>query len=215
MKQRTTLEERKAKKKLSDKLRYERKKNTPEEIERVRVYRENNKNILSTKNKEYCKNNQEKIKERKQSLYLTNKESGNLPKSDWRIKNIDKARETSRKYYKDKYHNDELFRIKQKIRKNIKFSFKRTKQQKKNKTTEIIGCSLIEFKLYLESKFETWMNWDNYGLYNGSQNHGWDIDHIIPLITTKTEEDIIRLNHYTNLQPLCSYVNRVIKRDKI
>ena len=28
-----------------------------------------------------------------------------------------------------------------------------------------------------------------------------------------TEADIINLNHYTNLQPLCSYTNRNLKRD--
>ena len=64
-----------------------------------------------------------------------------------------------------------------------------------------------------ESKFESWMTWDNYGLYNGELNYGWDIDHIIPLASTKTEEDIIRLNHHENLQPLCSKVNRYIKKD--
>jgi len=59
------------------------------------------------------------------------------------------------------------------------------------------------------------MNWDNRGLYNGEPNYGWDIDHIIPSSTAKTEDELIRLNHYTNLQPLCSYFNRVVKRDNI
>ena len=59
------------------------------------------------------------------------------------------------------------------------------------------------------------MTWENKGLYNGELNHGWDIDHIIPLSTALTEEDLVKLNHYTNLQPLCSKVNRDIKRDKI
>ena len=49
----------------------------------------------------------------------------------------------------------------------------------------------------------------------GELNHGWDIDHIIPVSTAKTEEDIIKLNHYTNLQPLCSYINRYVKKDII
>jgi len=57
------------------------------------------------------------------------------------------------------------------------------------------------------------MTWENWGLYNGEFNYGWDIDHIIPLSSAKNEEDIIILNHYTNLQPLCSKVNRYIKRD--
>jgi hypothetical protein len=59
------------------------------------------------------------------------------------------------------------------------------------------------------------MTWDNYGLYNGELNYGWDVDHIIPLSSVKTEEELIKLNHYTNLQPLCSKINRYIKRVKI
>ena len=39
------------------------------------------------------------------------------------------------------------------------------------------------------------------------------LDHITPSTSAITEQDIIRLNHYTNLQPLCSYVNRYIKID--
>ena len=33
--------------------------------------------------------------------------------------------------------------------------------------------------------------------------------------SANTEEELIRLNHYTNFQPLCSRVNRNEKRDKI
>jgi hypothetical protein len=73
---------------------------------------------------------------------------------------------------------------------------------------------LEEFKLYLESQFEDWMTWDNRALYNGELNYGWDIDHKIPLASAKSEEDI-DLNHYTNLQPLCSYTNRHIKSDRL
>ena len=78
-----------------------------------------------------------------------------------------------------------------------------------------MGCTYEIFKLYLESKFEPWMNWGNYGLYNGEKNFGWDIDHIIPMSTANTEGEIIKLNHYTNLQPMCSKTNRDIKRNKI
>jgi len=47
------------------------------------------------------------------------------------------------------------------------------------------------------------------------KDKSWDIDHIIPTSTAKTEEDIIRLNHHTNLQPLCSYMNIIVKKDNI
>ena len=85
---------------------------------------------------------------------------------------------------------------------------------KKSKTYEILGITFEEFKLHIESQWEEWMNWNNYGLYNREEKYGWDFDHIIPLSSVNTEEDIIRLNHYTNFQPLCSYVNRYVKRNK-
>lgn len=59
------------------------------------------------------------------------------------------------------------------------------------------------------------MSWDNYGIYDGKLNSGWDIDHIIPLSSANTEEELIKLNHYSNLQPLCSMTNRYIKKDNI
>ena len=59
------------------------------------------------------------------------------------------------------------------------------------------------------------MNWKNWGKYDGNEKSGWDIDHIIPISSAKTEDDILKLNHYTNLQPLCSYINRYIKRDSV
>jgi 5-methylcytosine-specific restriction endonuclease McrA len=66
----------------------------------------------------------------------------------------------------------------------------------------------------LESKFEPWMNWSNHGNWNGCPqkiNTAWDIDHIVPISSARNEEEIMKLNHYTNLQPLCSYTNRHIK----
>ena len=114
---------------------------------------------------------------------------------------------------KEKYSSDTNYKIKSQIRALIYKIFKRNGVSKNSKTVEILGCSFEELKLYLESKFEPWMTWENKGLYNGDFNYGWDIDHIIPLASAEKEEDIIKLNHYTNLQPLCSKVNRDIKRD--
>ena len=51
------------------------------------------------------------------------------------------------------------------------------------------------------------MNWNNRGKYNGTPNYGWDIDHIIPVSKGITENDIIKLNHHTNLRPLWAFDN--------
>lgn len=111
--------------------------------------------------------------------------------------------------------NDIVYKISYNIKLSIRKSLKENGYQKIKRTEEILGLSIKEFKIYLESKFETWMSWDNRGLYNGELNYGWDIDHIIPVSSAKNEDDIIRLNHYTNLQPLCSKLNRDVKRDRL
>ena len=157
---------------------------------------ENNKQ----KKKEYYNNNKEKISEKNKILYYNN---------------IEFYSNKNRNYRKQRLANDPLFKLRYVIKGTIRDAFRSTSFQKKNTTLEILGCSIIQFEKYLESKFEPWMNWENRGLYNGEPNYGWDIDHFVPLSSAKTEEDLIKLNHYTNLQPLCSKVNRYIKKNII
>jgi len=61
------------------------------------------------------------------------------------------------------------------------------------------------FLRHLESQFADGMTFKNHG--------EWHIDHIKPLFLAKTEEDVIKLSHYTNLQPLWATENRK-KRSK-
>ena len=44
------------------------------------------------------------------------------------------------------------------------------------------------------------MTWENYGSH-------WVIDHILPMSEVKTYEDLVRLSHYSNLQPLLKKEN--------
>ena len=139
----------------------------------------------------------------------------NVKRKEYYNLNKDKINIQKRILLNEKYKNNNLYRITTNIRNLISRVIKNKGFYKSFSSEKILGCSYEEFKLYLESKFEDFMTWDNYGLYNGELNHGWDIDHIIPISTAKSEEDAIRLNHYTNLQPLCSYTNRVIKRNNL
>jgi hypothetical protein len=108
-----------------------------------------------------------------------------------------------------------VFKLSTNIKRTIRSLLKKKGFTKKSRSFEILGCSFDDFKQEIESQFLCWMTWDNYGLYNGTEGYGWDIDHKEPLATAVTLDDVIKLNHYTNLQPLCSYINRVIKRDNI
>lgn len=115
-------------------------------------------------------------------------------------------------YLRKRRDENPLFKMSCNIRNLIKSTLSRKKHSKKSKTRDILGCSYPEFKLYLESKFEPWMTWNNYGVYTGKKNEGWEIDHVVPVFSADTESRLIELNHYTNLQPLCSFQNRGMKR---
>jgi hypothetical protein len=100
------------------------------------------------------------------------------------------------KKHKERFETDELYKFKTVIRKVVGKSFYRMGYDKKSKSRDILGDDWIVVKEHLENKFQEGMTWENRGL------HGWHIDHIIPLSEAKNEEDVIRLSHYTNLQPL-------------
>ena len=145
--------------------------------------------------KEWRLKNKDKVKNQSHKWYLENKERRRKPRRD---------------YAKIRRKNDPIFALRSRISSLIRTSLIR----KNSNTTEILGCSLEEFKSYIESKFESWMTWENRGLYNGEFNYGWDLDHIIPISSVNSEEEMIKLNHYTNFQPLCSKINRDIKKNK-
>lgn len=184
------------------------------------IFNNDIKNIIYLYNIVLKKN----IKKIKENISILKK--FNLIKECKILNNKNKYKELSKEYYiinkKDinkkisiKYKNDELFRLKHNIRNLIRNSINSSGNRKDMKSEAILGCSFQEFRDYLESKFEDWMNWSNRGLYNGSFNHGWDMDHIIPVSSAKTKDDIIKLNHYTNFQPLCSKINRDVKINKL
>jgi hypothetical protein len=159
-------------------------------------YYKNNVN----KRKEYYNNNIEKIKTKRKEYYKNNKEATLLTNNTYRNK---------------RKQSDPLFKLSVSLRSMISTTIKKNGYKKLSKTELILGCSFDFLKQHLESQFQHWMSWDNYGLYNGEFNYGWDIDHIVPLSSALNENDLLKLNHYSNLKPFCSYNNRYIKKDKI
>lgn len=192
--------------------------NKDEITEYKKEYRELNKESLKEKQKEYIENNKESLKIKWEIYRKNNKNKIN----EWFNNNKEYRKEYKKEYNnknkakrnelrKNRRSNDIIYKIKENVRSRVSKSIKDKGFTKKSKTYKILGCEYHELKSYLESKFEIWMNWENYGLYNGELNYGWDMDHIIPISSANTEEEILRLSHYTNLQPLCSKVNRDIK----
>lgn len=165
--------------------------------------------------KEYYHNNKEKFKKYKEKWnkenYKNNKEKFKKYNKEWNLKNKEKINKSNKDFYYN-LKNDSILKIRVKISNSLSQSFIR-KNLKRNRipTEKLLGCDIPHFKKYIESKFEPWMDWNNYGKYNGKYNYGWDYDHIIPISEANSREEIIKLNHYSNYQPLCSHINRDIK----
>lgn len=157
--------------------------------ETKKIYRDNNKESQKIRLKNYRDNNQEKIKK----YYFDNKDGLNK-KALCRINKRKK--------------NDKMFSVICSIRARVYGFLRLSNITKKNKTLDIVGCSPENLRDFLEKKFVDGMSWENYG------RNGWHIDHIIPLSSAKTEEEIYKLCHYTNLQPLWEKDN-IKKSNKI
>lgn len=195
-------------------------------LNRVKEYYSENIEKVSEYKRSYATDNKDKLYNYMHNYYIENKEELDAKNKKYDIENRKSLNIIRNKRNKDNSEvlnrkkrerrlNDPVYRISQNIRTYIRYCIKSKGLQKKTKTQTILGCSYDEFRLYLESKFEPWMNWDNYGKHNGEINYGWDIDHILPIASAVTEEDIIKLNHHSNLQPLCSHINRYVKKDKL
>jgi len=205
-------------------------KDTEEYKKKSADYASKTKEKRSKYYKEWRTLNLDKVKKNGDKWRLNNIDKVKISRKKYKDSNREKLSEQGKEYYKNnkdacyqrtkkiiyhKYATDPLFKLKHNLRKRINNSIKRQGYSKLSKSFETLGCDFNTFKSYIENKFERWMTWENYGGVPTDFNQNWDIDHIIPVSSATNEDEIIKLNHYTNLQPLCSYYNRYIKSDKI
>jgi hypothetical protein len=163
--------------------------------------RSNCKKCQDKNSSNWRKNNPEEYKNIQKKFLEKNPGISYEYTKKWTNKNKDKIREYNSNYLKNRYHQDILFKIKTNYRNRLKDIFRDTGFIKKNRSINYLGCDIEFLKKHLENQFLDGMTWDNKGFY------GWHIDHIIPLSSAKTEEDVYKLCHYTNLQPLWSKDN--------
>ena len=152
-----------------------------------------------TSDKKYYSKNKEKLLEWGKKYRALNKERIAITKNKYYQSHKDNLNQYRRTYDNEKRRKDILYRLKYILRSRTRDIFKVKKHIKTNSLYDYLGCSVIELKEYLEIQFKDNMNWDNYGK--------WHIDHIIPLSSAKTEEELYKLCNYKNLQPLWAEEN--------
>lgn len=153
--------------------------------------------------------------------YLRNKDKMDVCVRDWQSNNREKMRANQSRYhqlhkieiatYKNEYRkrkmkDDIQFRLKINLRHRLLVAL--NKKQRGGSVIRDLGCSILELKNYLESKFTEGMSWERRGEIH--------IDHIIPLSSfdLTNREHFLKANHYTNLQPLWA-VDNIRKGNKL
>lgn len=145
-------------------------------------------------------------KERKKKHYEDNRDKYIQQSTEYRKNNTDKVNQRVREYRKRRFSEDEVFKLTFTVRRRIRNFLKMSNTPKLGQTFELIGCTPQELVKHIENQFTEGMNWGNHG--------EWHIDHIIPLSSGKTKEEVMKLCHYTNLQPLWG-IDNLKKSDKM
>lgn len=144
--------------------------------------------------KEYRERNKEKLREGKKRYREQNKEKIYAYNSEYQKRDYVKKRICN--HTVEKYNSDDLFRLKMCVRAEIRSGFTRKGFTKSETTEKLVGCTLEELINHLKLTYRK-----NYGVEYDS-NQKVHIDHIIPISTAKTEEEVKKLCHWTNLQLL-------------
>lgn len=160
------------------------------------------KRILGSYHKE-----PEKHKIRTKKYYQQNIEKYKNYNKEYNAKNSKILSKKKLAYANEKYKNNINYRITCLLRFRLRNALG-TKITKSKKTLELLGCTVQELRVHLESQFTTGMTWENQGK--------WHIDHKIPCSSfdlTKESEQL-KCFHFSNLQPLWA-IDNLQKGDKI
>lgn len=160
-----------------------------------------NQKKRNEKQKDYYSKNRVKILEEKSLYYSKNKKEKREYDVIYNAKNKEKIREKKRLYQRTRRRENIQCKLRHNLRRRLHHALRGA--FKTGSAVRDLGCSISEFKTYLESKFQPGMSWETYGRI------GWHIDHMIPLASFDLTDrgELLKATHYTNLQPLWAVDN--------
>lgn len=169
------------------------------------------------KDKAYRESRLRELKEKKRQKYLLNRESILAKCREYRERNSEAVKIRQRDFQKRnktvrnrntkaRLERDPVFAMAVRVRIRLCQAIKAKGYTKRSANTKLLGCSWAEFSAHIEKQFTKGMNWEN--------RHLWHLDHIIPLSSASNIEDLERLCHFSNIQPLWAEDN-MAKNDKM
>lgn len=190
------------------------KKNREKVSEQNKKYREANREKVKAYHKEWRDSNREHLNEQQREKYKENPQAFKERKDRYVESHLEKVKESRMRYNREnrekrsayernKRQSDPVYRFRSSSTSLISQYLRKYGYKGGKRIWEVIGCDFNSFLEYITSQFKEGMTIENYGHKDGC----WNIDHIIPICTAKTDEDLERLNHYTNLRPMWSSEN--------
>ena len=173
--------------------------NKEEQSAYYKIYYHKNKEKKLKRGKERYEENKDQILDKNKRYYERNKNRILEYQKEYRQKNKDILNEKSRIRKKNKRHVDPLYKLKCSIRSRTRQAFTKKRWLKGKGTEHLLGTDYKTAFQHIENLFTEGMSWENHG--------EWHIDHKKPLASAKTEEELKKLCHYTNLQPLWALDN--------
>lgn len=174
-------------------------------------YRAENLEKVHLAGKRYYEANKERIQERHRknglAYYYTHRERELERHKIYNQENREKINERTRRYEKERRAKDPLFRLRKQLRTLVNSGLSRKGYKKNTKTEQLVGCSADELITHLLATYKA-----TYGVE-------WDgkepvhIDHIKPL-SGMSESELLKAQHYTNLQLLKAHDN-LVKHDSL
>lgn len=199
---------------ISSKKRYIQKS---EEIkQKVAVYREANRDSIN--NKALIYNSKLETKNRSIKWRQENRKHLRKKEKEWKLKNPEKHKEIVYKASK-KQRQKPTSKIRVHVSRQVSHALHRVGNSKQgNSVLKFLPYTIQELKEHLEKQFESWMTWENYGVYRGSRwidsdqsTWTWQIDHIIPqsnlCYLNMVDDNFKKCWSLSNLRPLSAKQN--------
>ena len=163
---------------------------------RLKKIRKERPELIETKNRKQKEKYHNNIEESRK--YERDKQKNRSVGNPEHVRSLCRKR-TNKNYLK--YKSSPKYVIQKTLRSRFIQAVK--KMYKKTSCIELLGCSLEEFKLHIESQFKEGMTWNNHGIYT------WHIDHIKPCASFDLSdiEQQKKCFHYSNMQPLWAIDN--------
>lgn len=169
--------------------------------QQYQAYRDKNRESVNAQAREWRATNKERANLVRRERYALKREEKRAYQDKWKAKNREKLRTWNREYAREQRATNPQFVIRHRITSRIRDAL--VNDAKSASSMELLGCSMGDYKAYLQSLFAEGMTWE---IFLEGCIH---IDHKIPCCSFDLTDPAQQKAcfHYTNTQPMWKIEN--------